>query len=753
MTGVYDDVRVLDFTQGIAGPMACGLLAQHGAEIIKIEPPTGDRMDWHPGYVAWNCNKDRLVLDLASPDGLAKARRLIATADVVVFDAAPSELEILGLDAATLTVANPRLIHTWMPMYGTEGEWRDLPPEDLLLSAVSSASFGQSSWEDVPVHLVTPQVSYGHAIAAAGAIGAAIFERRRSGLGQALLCSGVHGVAAVRSGGAIRAGNLMRMGAGRGSRGGSPNYRLYQCGDGEWLFLGTLTLPFFLRGLESLELFEILAWEGVDGDIANLQRPPFNERAIEALDARFLEKPRGEWLAILHANGVPAGPVGEREAWFAGEQVAANEMRVELEDPTLGHVSVPGVSSKLSVMPGSIARTMQDTTIEEALSRRVPTMAPSAEPGDPPIHGPLTGIRVLDMGAVIAGPFGPTVLANYGADVIKVEPPEGDSLRTAALGFAGWNRGKRGVIVDLKTASGLESFYALIRTTDVVVDNFRRGVTTRLKIDYEHLRAINPRIITCSVMGYGPTGPLAPDPGFDPILQARSGMMAAQGGDDEPVFHTIPVNDGASGLMSAFTVIAALNARERTGVGQHVWTSLANQSVVCQSGELTLYEGRPKLPRGGRDCPGERALHGMYECADGWLAIAAKSENVASAVLSVLGVGGRYTGSEALNAPRAGEIADAVAARFLTMTTARAVADFARHGLPLAPAIRTDATPDDPWLNANNFWEDYDLPGTGPVSGVRGYADFSRTPGGFRYPAPPLGAHTAEVLGSLTSAK
>ena len=750
MAGVYDDVRVLDFTQGIAGPMGCGLLAQHGAEVIKIEPPSGDRMAWHPGYVSWNCNKDRLTLDLETVDGIADALRLIATADVVVFDAAPGELERLGLDGTTLTASRPALIHVWMPMYGTEGAWRDLPPEDSLLSAISSVSFGQSSWEDVPVHLVTPQASYGHAITVAGAIGAAIFERRRSGLGQALLCSGVHGVAAVRSGGAIRAGNIMRMGAGRGSRGGSPNYRLYQCGDGEWLFLGTLTLPFFLRGLESLDLFEILAWEGVDGDIANLQRPPFNERAIEALDARFLEKPREEWLAILHANGVPAGPVGEREAWFAGEQVAANEMRVELEDPMLGHVSVPGVSSKLADMPGAITRTMRNATLEAALRRIAPPLAVTSTTAPTPAHGPLTGIRVLDMGAVIAGPFGPTVLANYGADVIKVEPPEGDSLRTAALGFAGWNRGKRGVVIDLKTPGGMESFYALIRTTDVVVDNFRRGVTTRLNIDYEHLRLINPRIITCSVMGYGPTGPLAPDPGFDPILQARSGMMSAQGGDDEPVFHTIPVNDGASGLMSAFTVIAALNARERTGVGQHVWTSLANQSVVCQSGELTLYERRPELPLGGRDCAGERALHGLYECADGWLAIAARTVEQVQGTLGLLGLGGTYGAAAALQEPRNSSLAEVITKRLSTLSLDETVKRMLSLGIPAAPAIRTDATPEDAWLNANRFWEDYELPGMGPVSGVRSYAEFSRTPGGFRYPAPALGAHTQEVLASLT---
>ena len=145
-----------------------------------------------------------------------------------------------------------------------------------------------------------------------------------------------------------------------------------------------------------------------------------------------------------------------------------------------------------------------------------------------------------------------------------------------------------------------------MRTSDVVVDNFRRGVTERLGIDYESLRKVNPNIITVSVMGFGPTGPLAGEPGFDPVLQARGGLMAAQGGDDEPVFHTVAVNDEASGLMSAFATVTALYARARTGRGQHVWTSLANQSVVTQSGELTTWRGRAPMPLGDRDCPGSR---------------------------------------------------------------------------------------------------------------------------------------------------
>jgi crotonobetainyl-CoA:carnitine CoA-transferase CaiB-like acyl-CoA transferase len=753
MAGVYEGLRVLDFTQGTAGPMACGLIAQFDANVLKVEPPGGDRMCEHPGYIAWNCNKLRLVLDLESNAGLGEAKRLIARADVAVFDAPPGALERLGLDGPTLTREHPALLHAWLPMFGTGGRWADTVPVDSLLAAASCVSFAQASWEDVPVHLVTPQVSYGHAITAAGAISAALFERQRSGLGQALVCSGVHGYSAVRSGGAIRAATMQRLGAGRGSRGGSPNYRLYQCGDGEWLFLATLTLPFFLKALEALDLLELLAMEGVEGEIANLQKPPANEEVIARLDARFGQKPRTEWLEILKEFDAPAGPVGERNAWFAGQQVAANEMRVELEHPLHGRVSVPGVSAKLAETPGQVRSVMREATPAEVESWGVPAraVATGERKNGPP---PLDGIRVLDLGVVIAGPFGPTVLANYGADVIKVEPRDGDSFRTAALGFAGWNRGKRSVALDLKDPADLQRFYDLVRTSDVVVDNFRKGVVERLKIDRATLSAINPRIICVSVMGYGPDGPYAADPGFDPILQARSGMMQAQGYGDEPVFHTIPVNDEASGLMSAFATLAALNAREKTGRGQQVWTSLANQSVVCQSGELTWYEGRPPAALGGRDCRGEGALHGLYQCGDGWLAIALTDARQWPALCGALGreeLARTRVAAGAMSEPREGALGAELNRVFASMMRDQAVERLRAAGVPAVPAIRPEEAHDDVWLAANRFWEEYELPGHGVVAGVRGYAEFARTPGGFTRPAPQLGEHTEEVLGPLTA--
>ncbi|MFQ5380740.1 MAG: CaiB/BaiF CoA transferase family protein, partial [Dehalococcoidia bacterium] len=363
--------------------------------------------------------------------------------------------------------------------------------------------------------------------------------------------------------------------------------------------------------------------------------------------------------------------------------------------------------------------------------------------------GPLAGVRVLDLGVVIAGPFGPCILANLGADVIKVEPLDGDISRPYGLGFVGYNQGKRAIAVDLKRPEGKQAFLDLAREADVVVDNFRPGVRERLGIDFESIRRLNPRIISCSVSGYGLEGPLAEDPGFDPLLQALGGLMDAQGGDDEPVFHQIPVNDTGSGMMAAFGILAALNARERTGLGQEVRTSLASQTVVFQSGELTQYRGRPAPPRGGRDFPGTSALRRFYRCADDWLAVAATKPEHFQSLAVALGHpewAGRYVAEHALVEAGDGPLATAIAETFEAMERGEAVERLLARGVPCAPAMRPAELFEDPWGMANEHIWNFEHPQFGRMSAVRGFARFSRTPGGWRRRAPLLGEHTVEVF-------
>ncbi len=743
--------RILDFSQGIPGPMATMLLSDHGAEVIKVEGPGGDRMRDHPGYLAWNRNKVRVRLDLESPGGRGSVARLLETADVAVFDCRPGELERLGLDPAALHESNPALLHVWLPMFGTSGPWSGLPHDDGLLTALTGHSFLQFSYEDVPVWLVAPMVSYHYALGAATAIAASLFERLRSGRGQSLVMTGMDALAISQSGSVIDAPGMVRTGASiPGARGGTPNYRLYRCADGEWLFLGTLTPKFFLRALDVLGLLDLMAREDVGGEILNLFIGPAALAAVEALDRKFAEKPRAEWVRILEEADIPRGAVGVREQWFRGEVVEANEMCVALPHPRLGTVLVPGVPAKLKETPGEVRSLMRDTTVP-ALPTHAPVLLsgnPAGPREAPAGGGPLAGVRVLDFGGYIAGTFGPTVLAAFGADVIKLESLEGDPFRFAALSAIGHNQGKRSLAIDLKAPLAREAVHDLLRGADLVLDNFRKGVPERLGLDYETLREVKPDIIACSVTGYG-WGPMAERPGFDPLVQAESGMMRAQGGDREPVFHQLAVNDESTAIMNAFGMLVALIARERFGFGQKVETALVNQSVLLQSDELTWFEGRSPAPVGDLDCRGTGAFRRLYECADGWVAVACTSADEAAGLCGALGHPEWLEGiphSAVLDEPAGGQLADAAAAELLGRRREAALAVLLAAGVPAAPAYRIEDLRREGWLGREGFEMETVHPLVGPLKTVSGYATWSRTPAAFPRGCPMVGEHSVQVL-------
>lgn len=745
--GAFDGIRIIDFSSGIGGPMATMLLGDLGAEVIKVEPPGGERMKDHPGYLCWNRNKKVVTLDVHRFDDLRAARSLLATADVAVFDWAPGELERSGLDAVTLRTANPALLHAWFPPYSPVGRWSQLPPDDALLSAIGGASMLQASYIDRPTYLVTPQVSYGQGMLGAGALASALLVRQQTGLGQSMTVSGMHGLAAVQSGGTIHAAGMVRMSGGRGSRGGTPNYRLYQCADGGWFFLGTLTPAFFLKALEATDMLHLMALEGVEGEFTNLLKPGINTVVIEHLEARFKEKPLQEWLDILHEAGVPRGPAGQIDEWFASETIAANDMRIELEHPKLGTVTMPGVPVKLTATPGSVRHLPEPAKAEE-VGPHTPSV--EAKSGSwAPHGGPLGGVRVLDLGAFIAGTFAPAILSNWGADVIKVESPDGDPFRTYGLGFVGYNRGKRGLAIDLKKPEGHAAFMDLVKVSDVVLDNYRNGVRERLGIDYAALKKVNPRIISCSVTGYGRTGPLSPDPGFDPLVQARSGLMNLQGGNEEPVFYQIPVNDTASAMMAAFGVVAALNARQRTGEGQEVLTSLANQSVLTLSGELTSYEGRPANPKGGIDLLGTGAMNRFYECSDGWIMLAGKKPEHFPSTCVAVGHpewAGSVVAEKAMLEPVECMISKRFEEAFAEMTRDEAIDRLLTRGVPAAPVTQSGEIFDSPFFHACDYFEDFDHPQLGAIRGPKYLGTFALTQGGYPYRSPLIGEHTVEIL-------
>lgn len=256
--------------------------------------------------------------------------------------------------------------------------------------------------------------------------------------------------------------------------------------------------------------------------------------------------------------------------------------------------------------------------------------------------GPLAGVRVLDFGQYLAGPFGPMIMSDLGADVIKIEPVHGDSMRLAGKPFFGCQRGKRDIALDLKSDNGRAIALELVATADIVHHNMTAGVATRLGLDYEACRKVKPEIIYCNTWAYGLEGPLARFGGLDPLYQASSGLEYESGAVAEgnpPLYYRFGMCDASNAMLSVVAVLGALYHRKRTGEGQEVWTSLFDGGAIFTS-DAHLVDGQPApRPQLDKDLTGLSATYRLYPTQDGdWICIAAIKDHEFAALCEVLGV-------------------------------------------------------------------------------------------------------------------
>jgi crotonobetainyl-CoA:carnitine CoA-transferase CaiB-like acyl-CoA transferase len=762
MASALEGVRIIELAQGIAGPYTGMLLAEQGAEVIKVEPPQGDRARGTPGFHVWNRSKRSVIADLTTSDGKAMVQQLLATADVVILDTQPGEEHPLGLSYETLSQAYPSLIYCHIPAFGGKGPHAQRYPDDTLVAAVSGLLGSQWSHRDGGVHLVIPIASYGAAFVACSSITAALYERTRSGKGQKIEVSWLAGAFAMQTGTILFHPDLIRLFSSRmNPLGPIPCYRLYKASD-DWLFIACGNPTFwnkFCLAVEKLEWVADPRYEKAPWGIL----PEDREELANTIAAIMATKPRTEWLRILRENDVPCAPVTSRQEFIDWRQTIHNGMRVEVQDPELGKTVQMGVPVRLSDTPGEIKgpapRLGQHT--EETSGWRLETSPPPPKPQVSSLKSqtlaprtPLAGVLVLDFASYIAGTFGPMVLAQLGANVIKVETFQGDAFRSFGFGFLGWNQGKRGLAVNLTSPEGREVVYDLVRKADVVVENLRPGATTRYGIDYDTLSKLNSRLIYATVTAFGSTGPDHDQPGFDPLLQSRSGLMRAQGGHGHPPFYlTCGVCDYAAALLTAYGVTAALYARDRTGKGQRVETALLNASMAVQSGSFIFYEGRPDLENGGPDLWGMGALYRIYPTANSSLSLTISEVKHWQALCQVLahaGLDRRYTFVTAQQEKAEGSLAALLAETFTTKTTEEWVALLDKAGVPCAPILPLPQLFSDDHIAANDLLATHTHQQWGAVRQTGILAKFSRTPATLPYVAPLLGQHTAEVLQEVT---
>ena len=367
--------------------------------------------------------------------------------------------------------------------------------------------------------------------------------------------------------------------------------------------------------------------------------------------------------------------------------------------------------------------------------------------------GPLSGIKVLDLSAYIAGPYGCTLLADQGASVIKVEPPTGDNLRkypstleAESRAFLGVNRSKAGICLDLKDSDQRALLMRLVAEADVLVHNFRPNVPPRLGIDFDSLQAINPRLVYCAVTGYGETGPLKEKAGYDQVLQSMTGMCAMQGkADGAPEILYGSVVDYYAAALVAAGVSSALYERERSGEGQYVGVSLLRSALTMQSARMIWAEGEPAgVSRDMRS----GGITGLHPTAAGWLYISANTPHFWQALcrktgLDALAEDERYD-SVRKRAAHAPELLTALHGALAARSALEWEAVFGEE-VPCAAARRVEDMFDHPQVLAEQMIAPLAHRTLGSYRGVTRPIVFGRTPGPAPFAAPVFDQDTAAI--------
>lgn len=380
-------------------------------------------------------------------------------------------------------------------------------------------------------------------------------------------------------------------------------------------------------------------------------------------------------------------------------------------------------------------------------------------------RGALDGVRILDLSQVMSGPFCTMILADLGADVVKIENPDhGDQTRKSwgysvvgddSRAFLSLNRNKRSVVLDLKSDHGRELFLELAKSADVVVENFRPGVAKRLGVGYEEVKAVNPAVVYASISGFGQTGPYASYPGYDLIAQAMTGVMSVMGEPGgAPVKSAIPLADLGSGMFCAIGILAALIERAESGEGQYLETSLFESALAMSVWESTEYWSTGESPKPLGSANRMSAPYQALATADGYLTIGANNQKLWGILCTVLDApelrdDPRFAGNNERMAHRAELVAE-LESRFRARGTDEWVAKLLEAGVPAGP-IRDyeEVLRDDPHVKERGMVTSFEHPVEGTTSVLGPAIKLSRTPARVVSPPPLLGQHTDEVLAEL----
>lgn len=369
---------------------------------------------------------------------------------------------------------------------------------------------------------------------------------------------------------------------------------------------------------------------------------------------------------------------------------------------------------------------------------------------------PYENVRIADFTTMLAGAGVCREFADLGADVIKIEPVDGDPWRMLAGGFMGVNRGKRGIVIDLRKEEARPIVYKLISTCQILAENSRPGTMKKLGLDYETVKTIRPDIVYVSEPAFGSKGPDSVRPGYDPLFQAMSGQMAGQGGPGKmPVFHKISLNDEMGPLLGAYGASLALYHKLKTGQGQMVETSLLCSAITLLSGQFIKYKKMKRRYLGRPDIKGLSATNRLYQGIDGeWFYVYCANEEHWKSLCGIVGMQKLITdprfATPAARKRHDKELAQIFTEIFLTTYASTWAFMCILKGVPAGTAQHIDnLLKTDPHCQQTGVFEIQQHPQHGRVQLQGVVPEFSDTPGRVLRPAPVLGQHTVEVLKEL----
>ena len=747
--GALRGLKVLDFGHYIAGPLLGMLLSDQGAEVIKVERPDGDPVRKELAFATWNRGKRSIALDLKSDLGRETAMKLARESDVLIENFRPGVMDRLGLGYGELAAGNPGLVYCSLPGFGEHHPSRHRQGWEPIIGA-STGLYPKVEDSDEPLYSPLPIASTFAAIVSAVAVTMALCARDRNGEGQHIEVPLYDAMFTAMGRHLVKFHDQEDPDPRNQPR--LPMQRQYQCADGRWVQNHGNYQRFVHQFLEAAGN---PSW-GPEA-VADFGKPLDLETAdmwVQRFEETFKQRTSLEWQEAISEAGGACTVCKTVEEWLDHPHPLDAKMVVEVEDATLGRMKQPGVQVRLRGTPGAIqGRSPHLGEHTDEIMTELERSAPADPGGDvraeeTPLSA-LQGVRVLDLCIVLAGPTCGRTLAEYGADVIKIDDPSRPYDQSGSMDV---NRGKRSIMLDLKQEEGRQVFYELLETADVVVENYRKGSLAKLGLDYESLKKRKPNLVYASLNAYGYDGPWSERPGWEQLAQATSGMQVRRGGrDDAPMLMPYPVNDYGTGMMGAYAVALALHERNRTGRGQSVDSGLALTAGLLQSPYFLDFEGHRREEPEGRGLRGMSAWSRLFQAADGWVYVhchddAARDKLLQLPDFSTLTVDPGGSGSDTAateDGTQATKLAEVFAARPVSYWLATLI----EAGIDAAPNIGVGDFRDMPQVREAGLIVTREHPGQGSADHLGNTAHLSATPMRVGRPTPLLGTDADEILG------